>query len=352
MVAERNDSHRERAPLLRVFGVLAPRVAALVRARPGLVARLVVAPREAVHAMGAYLHLAPGAALADTEVAVALDGCHPRDLLRAALPGCPPRLYRVLDRAGDRVRERAFYQRLGEAVLGPCGGALLDGEGPLDDRLLDYFRMLGAMDPLVASVRKALPGGIHHLEAVETMVALLKAHGALRGGDLDLPPGAGTAAVAKRLRRALGRIPAPDPGFAVPPPYRLVGTAAELHRIGKVFKNCLRPPDWQATKHHLGHIDGSEVFLIADEPPLVVGMRRAAPGVWTVQDMAGPGNAAAPEGARDALLRGLAAAGARVVGTDPATALTRLENKWLAGRYQVLDDGGDGDGEEPQRDAA
>lgn len=48
----------ERAPLLLIFGELAPRVAALVRARPLLIARLIVAPREAIHTIGAFLHLA------------------------------------------------------------------------------------------------------------------------------------------------------------------------------------------------------------------------------------------------------------------------------------------------------
>src|SRR4051794_6403919 len=121
MAAERNESPKERAPLLLVFGDLASRVAALMRARPSLVARLVVAPREAVHAVGAFLHLAPAAALPDAEVAALIDDGDPRGLLRAALPGCPPTLYRALDRAGDRVRERRFYERLGGICAGPLG---------------------------------------------------------------------------------------------------------------------------------------------------------------------------------------------------------------------------------------
>src|SRR3712207_4982897 len=92
----------ERAPCLRVFGGLASRVAALIRKRPRLIARLMVAPREAVHAYAAYLHLAPDASRPDEEVAEAILSGDPRDLLRAALPGCPPGLYRALDRAGDR----------------------------------------------------------------------------------------------------------------------------------------------------------------------------------------------------------------------------------------------------------
>src|SRR3954466_3569225 len=109
MTDDSNKTRRERAPLLGVFGDnLAARMAALIRERPVLIARLIVAPPEAVHSIGAFLHLAPDAARPDAEVAAILNDTDPRDLLSAALPGCPPRLYRALARAGDRVRPPAF----------------------------------------------------------------------------------------------------------------------------------------------------------------------------------------------------------------------------------------------------
>jgi hypothetical protein len=61
MAEEGSPSQTERAPLLLAFGHRAGRVAALVRAQPILIARLIVAPREAIHAVGAFLHLAPDA---------------------------------------------------------------------------------------------------------------------------------------------------------------------------------------------------------------------------------------------------------------------------------------------------
>src|SRR4051812_3729959 len=109
MTESRNDPPIERAPCLLVFGDLAPRVAKLVRARPILIARLILAPREAVHAIGAFLHLAPEAAQADAEVAEMINDTDPRKLLRAALPGCPARLYRSLDRAGGQVLGKRVY---------------------------------------------------------------------------------------------------------------------------------------------------------------------------------------------------------------------------------------------------
>src|SRR4051794_36673165 len=101
MELNQNEKPAERAPLLLVFSDLSGRMAALVRARPRLISRLMVAPREAIHSIGAFLHLAPEAAQADVVVAAVIDESHPRELLNAALPGRPSRLYRALDRAGD-----------------------------------------------------------------------------------------------------------------------------------------------------------------------------------------------------------------------------------------------------------
>src|SRR5688500_14429188 len=103
----------EQAPLLLVFNDLAERVAALIRAQPLLIPRLIVAPRAAVHATAAFLHLAPDAARPDAEVAAIIYETDPRNLLRAAIPNCPRRLYRALDRAGDRVHGKRYYERLG-----------------------------------------------------------------------------------------------------------------------------------------------------------------------------------------------------------------------------------------------
>ena len=344
MAAQRDESPGERAPLLLVFGDLAPRVAGLVRARPSLVARLVVAPREHIHSIGAFLHLAPAAVSPDAEVAALIHDAGPRDLLRAALPGCPPTLYRALDRAGDRVRQRRFYERLGAVATGPFGPALLGG-GPLDDARLGLFEAVLAMDPLVATLRAALPEAIYQFEAADSLVAFLRAHGALHDGDLRLPPKAGLAAVNRRLQRALGRIRAPDPGFAPPPVFRLVSTTAELQRIGRAFGNCVAMPEWHATQHWFRLLDGTGVYLVSDAPPLLVALRRAAAGVWVFDQIAGPKNEAPPKGARAALLRSLAAAGVRVVATDPQTALSRLDAEARRGRDDAEDEGGD-DGDE------
>jgi hypothetical protein len=232
----------ERAPLLLVFGDLAGRVAALVRARPILIARLIVAPREAVHSIGAFLHLAPDAQQPDANVATIIYETDPRELLRAALPGCPPRLYRALDRAGDRVRRTEFYSRLGAIARGPLADALLDDDQPLDADRLDYLEAVSGMDPLVAATHKALPESRYYIEAFDAVVACLRARGVLQDADFRLPPKARSAALVRRLTMALARLAAPDPGFVPPPPFRLVATTAELQDIGRRFRNCVALP--------------------------------------------------------------------------------------------------------------
>jgi hypothetical protein len=318
------DTPRERAPLLLVFGELAERAAALVRARPILIARLIVAPREAVHAIGAFLHLAPDAAQSDADVATVINDSDPRELLRAALPGCPPTLYKALDRAGDRVQGKQFYTRLGAIARGPLGDVLLQSDRKLDHSRLDYCEALERMDPAILALRAALPDSTYDAESLDALLAFLRSHGALLDDDLRLPPKAGMKAVVRRLKTALARLSAPDPGFYPPAGFRIVRTTAELQTIGEAFGNCVALPQWHAAGHHIRLVDGSGVYLTSDAPPLLVALRRVHANVWTLEQIAGPKNAPAPDGAHDALLRDLAVAGLRIIATDPAAALSRL----------------------------
>ncbi len=313
---------RERAPLLLAFGEHAGRMAALIRVKPMLIARLIVAPREAVHSVGAFLHLAPDACRPDGEVACVINDSNPRDLLAAALPGSPSRLYRALDRAGDRVHGQEFYRRVGKVAAGPFADAMLEAKA-IDDACLTYCEALSVMDPEVAAIFAALRDR-YHAEFADSLVAFLRAHRAVGENDLRFPPRAGLPALVRRLIRALGRIPAPDPGFEVPAPYRRITSTDELQRLGREFQNCLALHNWGAAEHHLRLIDGSGVYLVADDPRLLVALHRVGNGLWVLDQCAGPKNEAPPEGAQAALLRGLAANGVKVLTTDPQTALARL----------------------------
>src|ERR1700693_3474477 len=58
----------ERAPLLLAFGTLANRMARILAGRHGLASRMLYAPPEAIHAIVAFLLLAPEADRSDAEV--------------------------------------------------------------------------------------------------------------------------------------------------------------------------------------------------------------------------------------------------------------------------------------------
>jgi hypothetical protein len=353
MAGDRDEIPRERAPLLLVFSDLSERISALVRARPILIARLIVAPREAIHAIGAFLHLAPEADGPDAEVATIINDTDPRELLRRALPGCPARLYRALDRAGDKVHERNFYERLGAVARGPFGEALLDGV--IDEARISYFEALSGMDPAIVALRRALPEATYWVEAVDCLVALLRAHDVLRDDDLRLPPRSGLPAVVRRLRAALSRIEAPEPGFEPPPPFRLIRTTHELQCIGKVYGNCVALPRWSAAEHHIRLLTGTGAYLVADAPPLLAALRRVANGVWYLQQIAGPRNKTAPADVKAALLRDLTATGLRIVAADPQSSLARLEQEARRRRRDAGDDdpeGEEGDFDDAVEDAA
>ncbi len=123
----------------------------------------------------------------------------------------------------------------------------------------------------------------------------------LSDADLDLPPGAGLRAVTRRLRAAMGRIVAPDPGFSAPPPFNIIRTTDELQRAGIDLDLCVALPDWQAGNHHSRLISGTHAYLSSTEPRLLAVLRRLGCGVWFIEQISGPSNEAPQPRIRRAL---------------------------------------------------
>ena len=111
--------------LTATWGELAGLVARLVRARPGIAARLALAPARAIHATATYLHHAVALGCADDAIARVVECRAPRDLLGEALPDVHPRMFRLLDRAGPQAKPFIYYQRLAAGLRGPAGAVLL-----------------------------------------------------------------------------------------------------------------------------------------------------------------------------------------------------------------------------------
>jgi hypothetical protein len=306
-----------------VFGSLADRMADILRSRPSLTARIAFAPPQAVHAVAAFMYLAPEASGSDKDVGDLIEQSDPRDILRMALPDCPARLYRALDRAGNSARDRSYYARLDAVCRGPFGSAFLDGD--LSDTRLDYYEALPTMDPLIANLRTALPEVRHLASAVDTLVALLRGYGVIDKCDLDLPRSARTGAVLRRLLRGLYAVQAPQPPFTLPEPFRLVETIGELRDIGRKFKNCLANVVLYGPNHWLDLANGAAVYLLTEEPHLLTELRGVGPNLWHIDQMTGPRNAAPSPALRQSLEQKLRDAGIRLVDVSPSYAISDLD---------------------------
>jgi hypothetical protein len=335
MSSATNYDARERAPLLLVFGNLAERVAALLRAQPSLVARLAFAPREAIHAIAAFLYLAPESTKSDAEIADLIDRSDPRDLLRKAIPESPIRLYRAFDKAGNVVRARSFYERVAAICRGPFGTTFLEG-GDLNDRRLDHYETMQTMDPLTVSLHSAMPENLYLANAVDTLVVLLRSHGAIGECDFPLPKSAGVGAVQRRILKAIDAVRAPIPAFVVPSPFHYIETIGELRRIGREFENCIARLHHSTAAHLFALAAGSTIFLTTNDPSLLIALRTVGRHLWYVEQMAGPKNAQPTPDVRQSIERSLKNAGLKLVSLDPTYALAELHRS--AGRPKNVPD--------------
>jgi hypothetical protein len=321
----------ERAPVLRLFGDHATRMATLLRIRPSLLVRIAYAPRRAIHSIGAFLFLAADAGRPDAEVAEILDVHDPRDLLLAAIPCAPPRLYRALDRAGDQVRGRSFYERLAILCAGPLADVLLSA-GPLDDARLDRAETLLGMDPIVLTF-----GGIHarpmyQIEAIDVLVRFLRAHGAFHENDLHVPRYAGMNAILRRVQKAFDRVRAPSPPFAMPDPFRVIRTVGELRAAGVILKNCVRSMHEGGNDHWFRLAEGSTVYITCDAPSLLAAVICVGPDLWLLDGLYGPENTDVGADVAALLTDALQIAGVRLVRKKPARAM------WMLSRTEGLAD--------------
>jgi hypothetical protein len=235
---------------------------------------------------------------------------------------------------------------LGAVCRGPFAEALLDGD--LTENRIAYYEALSRMDPAVTVLRHALPENSYTVEAVDTVLSMLRARGVLCDDEMHLPPGAGMPAVARRIRKALGRLQAPDPGFPIPRPFHLVRTTDQLERIARQFENCLGLHDWNAAKHHINTVEGKTIVLTSDEPPLIAALHRIADGVWQFEQCAGPKNCRPPAGVQSGLIRDLTAAGLRIVRADLHSALATIMREARRGHEgdDHLDDDDDDEDDE------
>jgi hypothetical protein len=283
----------EHSPMLRVWGgALAPHVARLISIHPRLLMRFARAPRRALHSYAAYIYYAIEKDKANQALALRLETTDPRELLVRAFPGCDRRFYRALDKAGDRVHEATFYTRLDRLLRGPLAEPVLAAEA-LNMRVLTCHEAVQRMDPLVVRARHALCGDPRRAEALDSLARMLRSFGVLDNAVVDrLPEGAGQPALGRFLRRQMGMIRAPDPGFTPPEGLRLIGSVRELHEAGVRMNNCLRRFGDAFRTYWVDLATGHRAFLVADDPSAAICLRRCGPSVWYLEQVAGRSNAA------------------------------------------------------------
>lgn len=308
---------------------LAPLVARLIRTRPSLGARLALAPRRAVHAAAVYLYgnLAENgvASGADAEaLAREVDERDPRDLLSEALPGCDARLYRLLDRLGPTVRGARFYSRLDALLRGPAAPLVLASPYLGGEDALDAIDLVRA-DPVLLAAGQALGCSPYTAQCAASALAYLRTAGLAR--DIEaLPPGAGLAALVRRLRSDLARAHPPAPAtFPAPPGWAHVETVGDLWMIGRKLGNCVASIRSGSAHHVRAFLDGTEIMLVHEgEPTLLACVEQAGPDLWHLAQCSGARNAPAPARLREGLRDGLRAAGVRLVEVDCACAIEHL----------------------------
>ena len=197
-------------------------------------------------------------------------------------------------------------------------------DGNLNDTRLEFYDALAKMDPLVVSLRAALPETRDLANAVDTLVALIRSYGAIGACDLNLPKNARTGAVLRRLLRGLYAVQAPQPPFTVPVTLRLVETIGELREIGRRFKNCLAQTALFGANHWFDLANGSAVYLATEEPPLLIALRKVGPDLWHIEQLAGPKDIVPSAATRRSMEQKLKDAGIKLVTLNPSYALSNL----------------------------
>ncbi|MBU8539469.1 hypothetical protein [Falsiroseomonas tokyonensis] len=342
-------THFDNAPALRVYGPHARRIATLIAINPGLAQRLLCAPTRVIHAVGAFLHLADSGT--DPDVAATLHDTDPRALLRLAIPGCPPTLFRALDRAGSIVGSRVFYQRIASISAGPYGNLIVDGSGRIDDRLLRHIETLAeAADPAVASLPPSLLSDPSIAEAVGAVASLLRASGldpdaAMRG----IPANAGIEAVFRRLKKQVSALRAPSVQPMVVSPLRQILSIGELRALGRRLDLCVSSPQHGGVHHWMRLIGGESLYLTHEAHPVLIELRRSGRGVWHLEDARAAHNRPVFPPARREIIELLRLGGQNVVPVDPAEGLVTLScrsdtmfEQWersLGAELAALDDG-------------
>jgi hypothetical protein len=334
---------KEVAPMLAMWGKIAPVVASLIVARPALAARLMLAPSRIVHALAAYVQHAHAASHTVGEIADALGRQHVRDLLASAIPNIHPRLLGILGRMGPAVADLTFYRRLNDALHGTAADLILGADKITENHLHIVAEIVA--DPVLLAARKTIGSSRSNLESLQLAIRYLRATGL--ASDIEvLQQGSGWRAILRRISSDLGRARAPSPPFVIPAGFRQIESVADLWRMGTVLNNCVASLSSGGEEYVDDLINGDAVYIADAKPTMLACIRRVSgPNFWvlaeTTTGRVGSDLMTARLALRSALISTIADAGGALLDQSPLAVIRSIA--WRAERVEPMAGGNLGD---------
>jgi hypothetical protein len=267
------STYREQAPSLAPWGILASRVAKIIKYHPALAARLLCAPRAAFHVAAIYLlqnvykdipcvadellHLSPGELL--------IHCFEPGHRYMAALSRCPP-----------KVQSLQFYLKLNQLLWSPLADDILS-ESRITVQLLSFIADIQQLDPLVWHARHALRLEPTNAKQFDSMLKFCRRLGVLREDEFEsrVLRNAAKVGVGRYITRRLSRCVSPW-SFDLPAPLTHIKTAKRLIEIASKHGNCLGRVSYRV---QLGL--GSHIYIMVGDD-CVVELRHEYAGLWSI----------------------------------------------------------------------
>ena len=117
----------------------------------------------------------------------------------------------------------------------------------------------------------------------------------------------------RRLFSILDSMKAPKPSFAVTSPLRILASVAELRAVGARLQNCVERNRDFGPQHWINLVNGTMVYIACEEPPFLAALEPFAPGVYVLEELAGPNNEPVSSDDQMKFLAALRAAGLVIV---------------------------------------
>jgi hypothetical protein len=295
---------------------LAPRVYELCRSRPGLLGQLAGYTTRDFHAVAAWLGLRePGDPDDD---AAHVWKTSPKDLLKEALPGHSPMLWRLFSKLPSvAFQNPKAYSRLADLTCGPVA-SLLKSAQRIAQVEITFYEELAALlehEPLLIPAAKGLWGcGPTGANTIVAAFGLLRAHDAI-GMESEFVAALENArdfmGLCRIIMRKLSQIEVASPGPLENSRLTPVRSMKALAEVGRRFRNCLGHPNNRSFVEPM--LKGECWFYEWCGPvPALICLDVIGPGLVHIRELKGHKNAEIKAQVRQEIVQELNAMGLRV----------------------------------------